>query len=395
MIDRVLPGDRSEDDQSRRYPSTQRSDERYSDDQLVAPAWYGEGIAERVESIYNRPSTACEACTDAPGPLWGLIETNDYSRPNHATLCSDCLDSDDWRDRVRENRRRRPGDSHEAESPADRVPIPAWRAYQMLLKGKVVRWLMDPTANLWVRRFAAPLLLITVFVMLVINSIVVGGVVGGILGTIAVVAHTVERARNDPTGWIRTGYHWRLGIDPWVSVALGALASVGGLWLVLIGLFGIGYLLWLIGIVVVGWWIVPTIVVDGANETVSWRPDRAVWGSTARMAPIVGFLLTSVLLPSLGALASITSGPAIEAIRIMIMAIMIVPGVGYTAFRVARDGRLSGFIHRASEASYSIKDTLTGAFSVTQRPPEEVTQPHVRDPEPGTEEIPVDQDERK
>lgn len=313
--------------------------DRPQDSQIVAPADYEPFMA--MADAKSRANNHCEVCRDGTGDVVDLVEPNDFRIENHTTICDECYNRhDNWPDIVVERREQ-----------MRREERGRWERMFHVLTPGVREWLSDPSArSLWVRRFGL-LVVATVVVAMFEFGVTVGLWAGGLLAAVTLAYHAIERARNDPSGWIHdeSNLTWFRGrrIDPWVHVAAGTMIALASAYVLTettrvpgdpMGA-PITTVAWAVGSVWAAYYLSPAIKTDAWWFAIGQVFDqRAIWTAICWPLTVVALLVVLV------GIGDLPTGAQAAALFVAAYA-PPATGLAYVGVRWSKDGRLRRRIH--------------------------------------------------
>ena len=323
-----------------------------------------------IEKSMDRSGSYCEACGEKANVVPMTIDANVYRLQNFATVCEECHSRPDWRDAVRERRRNLQWSNRND-----------WRSVIGAGTDAIRAWFDDPTATwLWGRRFGLLAAAVAGSTWIETNSTRLAGWALVLFVAVTALFHAVERAANDPTGWMYserslTVIRGRL-VSPWLHIAIGTALSLGAaatlihpgvsvpLSQVDTPFVEAGTLVaaeWAAGVAVVSYYIEPSIKVDANRFDFEFGTDhRAAW---------VGLIwFTSVLsvgVVALGITSLLRSIPPGAADAIEFVALTATPGLGllYTVLRTGNDSRAQQAIISFMDRVESLRDRLIGRLA--------------------------------
>ena len=318
----------------------------------------------------DRSGGYCEVCDQKTAILPTMIESNVFRSENFATVCHECRTRSNWRDAVRERRRNLQWSNRND-----------WRSVIGAGTDAIRAWFDDPTATwLWGRRFGLLAAAVAGGTWIETSSIRLAGWALVLFVALAALFHAVERAANDPTGWMYserslTVIRGRL-VSPWLHVAIGTVLSLGAAATLILS--GVPVPLsqvdvpfvdastlvaaeWAAGVAVISYYIEPSIKVDadrfdfefGANHRAAWV--GLIWFTSVLSVGVVALGITSLL-------RSIPPGAA-DAIEFV--ALTATPGLGllYTILRTGNDSRVQQAIIEFMDRVESLRNRLTGRLA--------------------------------
>ena len=335
---------------------------------LVRPP--GHDPIDAIEEAMERTGGYCEACAENDAIMPKTIELEVFQSENLAPLCEECLSRPDWRDAVRERRRNLQWSNRNT-----------WRSVIGAGTDAIKAWFSDPTATwLWGRRFGLLTATVAGGTWIETSSVKLAGWALVLFVALTALFHAVERAANDPTGWMYserslTVIRGRL-LSPWLHVAIGTVLSFGAAATLILP--GVSVPLsqvdtpvvdastlvaaeWAAGIAAISYYIEPSIKVDADRFDFEFGADhRAAWVGLIWFTSIL-----SVGVIALGITSLFRSIPPGAADAIEFVALTTTPGLGllYTILRTGNDSRVQQAVIEFMDRVESLRDRLIGRLA--------------------------------